>query len=66
MSGKRAFDLVFAAMGLALFAPLLLIILVLILLEDGAPVTAVPQLDSHKANLIWGSLFSLGGGSGSI
>ncbi|MCG8025772.1 MAG: hypothetical protein JAZ02_17580, partial [Candidatus Thiodiazotropha endolucinida] len=28
--------------------------------------TAVPQLDSHKANLIWGSLFSLGGGSGSI
>ncbi|MES9974382.1 MAG: sugar transferase [Candidatus Thiodiazotropha sp.] len=43
MSGKRAFDLVFAAMGLALFAPLLLIILVLILLEDGAPVVFAQQ-----------------------
>ncbi|MBW9267104.1 MAG: sugar transferase [Candidatus Thiodiazotropha sp. (ex. Lucinisca nassula)] len=38
MSGKRAFDLIFAAMGLVLFSLLLLIILVLILLEDGTPV----------------------------
>ncbi|MES9816351.1 MAG: sugar transferase [Candidatus Thiodiazotropha sp.] len=43
MSGKRAFDLVFASMGLVLFAPLLLIILVLILLEDGAPVVFSQQ-----------------------
>ncbi|MCU7942012.1 MAG: sugar transferase [Candidatus Thiodiazotropha sp. (ex Cardiolucina cf. quadrata)] len=43
MSGKRAFDLVFAAMGLALFTPSLLIILVLILLEDGAPVVFAQQ-----------------------
>ncbi|MCG8026230.1 MAG: ankyrin repeat domain-containing protein, partial [Candidatus Thiodiazotropha endolucinida] len=34
--------------------------------KGGYSSTAVPQLDSHKANLIWGSLFSLGGGSGSI
>ncbi|MES9973193.1 sugar transferase [Candidatus Thiodiazotropha sp. LNASS1] len=38
MSGKRAFDLIFAAMGLVLFSLLLLIILVLILLEYGTPV----------------------------
>ena len=38
MSGKRAFDLIFAAMRLVLFAPLLLIILVLIMIEDGTPV----------------------------
>ncbi|MES9925321.1 MAG: sugar transferase [Candidatus Thiodiazotropha endolucinida] len=43
MSGKRAFDLVFAAIGLVLFSPLLLIILVLILLEDGAPVVFAQQ-----------------------
>ncbi|MEW8089291.1 MAG: sugar transferase [Candidatus Thiodiazotropha endolucinida] len=48
MSGKRAFDLVFASMGLALFAPLLLIILALILLEDGAPaVFAQERLGRH-------------------
>jgi lipopolysaccharide/colanic/teichoic acid biosynthesis glycosyltransferase len=38
MKTKRIFDLVLSLMGLALFSPLLLVIMAVILIEDGPPV----------------------------